>query len=210
MPTSGVIILGGGSHATVVAALLRARDENLIGYTDVGGESGAPIAGAPYLGEDAVVESYDPGQVKLAMGIGGTTVAMNRRKILEDWTRRGYSFLTALHPASFVDETAVLGDGVLVMAGAVVQPGCRIDDGALINTSSSVDHDCRIGAHASIAPGSTLCGGVTVGADAFVGAGATILQGVTIGDRTMVAAGAVVVSDVRAERRVRGLPAEEY
>lgn len=46
------------------------------------------------------------------------------------------------HPSAVISEYAYLGDGTVVMQGAVVQSCARIGNHCIINTAASVDHDC--------------------------------------------------------------------
>lgn len=58
--------------------------------------------------------------------------------------------MTAIHPASFVDERAQLGVGVTIGPGAVIGPHVRIgdrtrvDSHALVTGWTRVGHDCRL------------------------------------------------------------------
>lgn len=57
---------------------------------------------------------------------------------------------TAIHPASFVDEKAELGQGVTVEPGAVIGPNVKVGDRtrvgshALLTGWTTIGHDCRI------------------------------------------------------------------
>ena len=119
-------------------------------------------------------------------------------------------FATVVHPFAWVSPTASLGEGTVVLAGAVIQAGARIGKHAIINTSASVDHDCRIGDFAHISPGAHLAGGVTVGSAAHIGIGASVIPGVTVGEGAVVGAGAAVIRDVPAGTTVVGVPAKPY
>ncbi|KKN23429.1 hypothetical protein LCGC14_0905110 [marine sediment metagenome] len=110
------------------------------------------------------------------------------------------------------------GDGLHLMAGAIIQPGCAIGENVLINFGALIDHDCNIGDHCVISPGAILCGSVTLGEGCFVGAGAIIIQEVTLPDETFVPAGTLVVGpddfrkpvrDVRGSRAAKALGLED-
>jgi sugar O-acyltransferase (sialic acid O-acetyltransferase NeuD family) len=82
------------------------------------------------------------------------------------------------HPSAVISEYAYLGDGTVVMQGAVVQSCARIGNHCIINTAASVDHDCVIEDYVHISPNATLCGAVTVGEGSQVGAGAVVMKNV--------------------------------
>lgn len=81
-----------------------------------------------------------------------------------------------------------IGDGTVIMAGAIVQPGCKIGKHVILNTGCSVDHDCVIGDYVHIAPGAHLCGNVTVGDGTLVGTGVCIAPNTVIPPWSLVKA----------------------
>ncbi|VBB05533.1 Hypothetical protein LUCI_0743 [Lucifera butyrica] len=205
-----VIILGAGGHARVLIDMLRLRSVEIIGVTDADpAKKGTLIAGLPMLGTDQVIANYQPEEVRLVNGLGSVGLPTLRRQIFTDFKRKGYSFLNVIHPSAVLAADIALEEGVQVMAGAVVQPGCRIGANTILNTGAIVDHDCRIGAHVHVAPGVTLSGGVRVGDAVHIGTGAIIIQGIDIGHNSLIAAGAVVVKNVSANVKVAGMPARE-
>jgi sugar O-acyltransferase (sialic acid O-acetyltransferase NeuD family) len=202
-----VIVVGGGGHAKVVIESLLSTGHEVLGYTDVKPEGKAAMLGVSCLGNDERIFDYSPSKVWLANGIGSISIPLLRRSIFQEFSSKGYVFPSIVHQHAIVSAYAVLEDGVQVMAGAVVQPGCVIGTNSIINTRASVDHDCMIGEHVHIAPGVTLSGEVRVAMGVHIGTGATIIQGVSIGAESAIAAGAVVVSNIAERSLVKGVPA---
>ncbi|WP_306534960.1 acetyltransferase [Geobacter sp.] len=204
-----VIILGAGGHAKVLIDTLLASSTVIAGIVDPAlSMHGTEILGVPVLGGDDVVNEFPPSEVQLVNGLGSVGLPVKRQQLFDRFKGMGYNFATVVHPSAVLALDVVLGEGAHVMAGAVIQPGCRIGGNSIINTHASVDHDCIIGDNVHIAPGVTLSGGVTVGDGTHVGTGATMIHGVTIGEQCLVAAGAVVVSNVDRKTTVKGVPAK--
>ncbi|MGR3990984.1 acetyltransferase [Pseudomonas sp. 1121_17] len=202
-----LVLLGAGGHAKVLFSLIKAAGRELLGVCDPGlAKAGASHwRGVPVLGGDDALKTLDPSTVGLVNGIGQLVGSGLRQRVYEEACADGFTFPVLIHPAAWVDDSVELGQGVQVMAGAIVQPDVRIGVNSVINTRASLDHDCVIAAHVHIAPGAVLCGGVVVAQGAFIGSGATLIQGVVICARSVVGAGTVVVREVPPDSIVKGL-----
>ena len=102
----------------------------------------------------------------------------------------------AIHKASVISNTVVLGIGSVVMAGAIINIDSVIGKHAIINSNASLDHDCVIGDFVHVSPKVGLAGDVKIGEGTHVGIGAVIIQGVRIGKWATIGAGCVVIRDV--------------
>lgn len=206
-----IIVIGAGGHAKVLLGLLKALDMKVLGLTDANAAlHGTNVLGYPVLGGDEIIKAEAPDSVALVLGVGSTRPGTVRRSIHETYTKLGYGFLSCVHPSAWVSQDAEIGQGAQIMAGAIIQPGCRIGENTIINTRASVDHDACIGNHVHIAPGAVLGGSVTIGDGAHIGTGASVIETRTIGVDALVAAGACVIQDVPDGRKVAGVPAEEF
>jgi UDP-perosamine 4-acetyltransferase len=200
-----VLVLGAGGHAKVVIELIRAG-----GRYHIAGVIGANSATGNVLGVDVIGTDADLPSLRrkgleyafVAIGDNGKRSSAGQR--LKQY---GFQLINAISPAAIISPTVLLGQGIAVMAGAVINAQSRVDEHAIINTRASVDHDCHIGDGAHIAPGCALAGNVTVGRLAFLGVGVHAIPGVRIGESAIVGAGACIVRDVPAHALARGVPA---
>lgn len=201
--------MGGGGHAKVLIEALKLAGVEIVGIVEKDASfKGGSLCGVPILGGEETLEYFPPGSVGLVNGVGSVKSPKVRKELYERFRFKGYSFFNVIHPFTAVASDVELADGVQIMAGSVLQPGCRVGSNTIINTRASLDHDCVIGDHAHVAPGVTLSGGVAVCEAAHLGTGAIVIQGVTIGSWSVVAAGSVVVHDVAEKVMVRGVPAK--
>jgi sugar O-acyltransferase (sialic acid O-acetyltransferase NeuD family) len=185
-----VIVLGSGGHARVLIDALRLRSVEIIGIADEDRREqvvrGLQLA---YLGDDKHVMSQDPSRVRLVNGVGSIGIPKKRIELFDRFKKAGFIFLSVIHPSATVSSRATFGEGVQVMAGAIVQCGVVVGSNAIINTGASVDHDCHLEAHAHLAPGVVLSGDVHVGEAAHIGTGAIATQGTRVPPRVLVKAG---------------------
>ncbi len=206
--TDGVIIIGAGGHARVLADALRESGFTLIGFTDAAqSEHGRRIDNVVVIGGDEILGRYSREQTVLVNGVGSVGAPDTRRAVQERLTSAGWRFISVVHPRATVSRAAHIEEGAQIMAGAVIQAGARIGGATIVNTAASVDHDCEIGAYCHIAPGAVLSGGVRLGEGCHIGAGAVIIQGLHIGAASMIGAGAVVVDSHPPGSRLLGVPA---
>jgi UDP-3-O-[3-hydroxymyristoyl] glucosamine N-acyltransferase len=79
-----------------------------------------------------------------------------------------------VHPAAFVDPSAVLGKGVSVGPRAVVEAGARVGDRTAIRGGAFVGRGARVGKDCLLHPGAVLADGVEVGDRVVVGSSAVV------------------------------------
>lgn len=202
-----LIVIGGGGHAKVLVSTLMLCNRNILGYADPN-PAAAGLLGIECIGDDDVVMTHDPTEVRLVNGVGSTGPVARRKEIYERFSRAGFNFAGVIHPSASVAAEVEIEEGVQIMAGAVIQPGSRIGANAIVNSGAIIDHDCVVGFHAHVAPGAVLSGNVRIGAGTHIGTGACIIQGISVGAGSVVGAGAVVVKDVPPSVTVIGVPAK--
>lgn len=202
-----VVVVGGGGHARVVLDILTHDGRfEVAGFTSVTREEQtAAMFKCPYLGDDSEL----PALVK--KGITNAFVAIGdnacRKACFEQVGRLGFTLINAISRDARISDYAVIGTGVAVMPGAIINAGSRIGDGVIVNTNASVDHDCDVGDFAHIAPGCVLAGTVSVGAGVLLGAGCRVIPGIRIGAGTVIGAGAAVIRDIPGDSLAVGVPA---
>jgi sugar O-acyltransferase (sialic acid O-acetyltransferase NeuD family) len=205
-----LIIIGAGGHAKVlIDCLLNQRNCNIMGILDNNTSMhGQRVLGIPVLGGDDKISEFPADAVKLVNAIGSVDVPVRRQLVFQQFKDVGYQFYSVIHANACIGQGVQLGEGVQVMAGAILQTECYIGDNVLINTGASIDHEVQLGNHTHIAPGVVISANVLIGDESHIGARAVIIQGLKIGKRCLVGAGAVVVNDVGAGERVVGVPAK--
>ena len=163
--------------------------------------------GLPVCDDAKVLAQHSPATVFLANGVGFVQTPEPRQDVFNIYAEVGYVFPALVHPFSWVAPDVLVGDGVQIMAGAVVQAGTQLGVNTLVNTGARIDHGCQIGPHSHVACGAILCGDVQLGAQVFVGAGAVLIQGIALGRHCTVGAGSVVLHSHGDHQCLVGTPA---
>lgn len=198
-----VIVIGAGGHGKVVADIVRRSGDILLGFLDDGHKAGEILCGIPVLGGVADYVNYS--QAQFVVGIGGAAARRSIAQRLE-----GVRWYTAIHPTAVISDLDThIGEGTVVMAGAIVNPCAKVGKHCILNTASSIDHDNKIGDFTHISVGARLAGTVTVGENVWVGIGATVSNNLDLCDHCMIGAGAVVVRSITEPGTYTGIPARK-
>ncbi len=201
---SGVLILGAGGHAKVVADILLLQGSEVIGFLDDNQTLwGTNLFTLPILGGIDTFADFSPDG--LVFGIGSNAIRKQMVARLGDVAAKLWQ--SVVHPRATVAESAVLGYGTVVAAHAVINPSCTIGEHVIINIGATVDHDCVIESFAHIAPGVHLAGNVKIGEGTLVGIGSQAIPSCCVGAWSTVGAGSTVVGNIPSNVIAKGTPA---
>ncbi len=206
-----VIGLGAGGHAKGVIEILGGdQSYEIVGLLTPNQESHPEqVFDVPVIGSDEMLpQLFREGVEHFFVGVGGVGNNQPRKKLFELAQSLNFSPVKVVHPQAIVSPSVIMGDGVTLMAGAIINAGTQLGSNVIINTGALIEHDCIIADHVHIATGAQLAGTVNVGEGAHIGIGAIVRQGITIGHHAIIGAGAVVVKDVSPDTVVIGVPAK--
>ncbi len=199
------VILGYSGHSYVVIDTVIGAGYKVLGYLETESKEINPYR-LTYLGiEDDLKIILSLKEKDFFLGIGSNKI---RAKIFTELIGHGLSLPFIVDSTAKVSPKALLGNGTVVLPGAIINSCATIGKAVICNSSSVIEHECEIGDFCHIAPGAVLAGNVKVGLGSFIGANAVIKQGIKIGDYATIGAGAVVIKDVASGATVYGNPAK--
>ena len=175
-------LYGASGHAKVIIDILEASGVRVDGLID-------DNPNIDQLQGYSVWHTFT-GESPFIISIGNNKI---RKQVAE---RLQASYEKAIHPSAILSPTTKIGDGTVVMQGAIIQADANVGKHCIINTGASVDHECVIGDYAHISPHATLCGNVHVGEGSWIGAGTTVIPNLSIGKWCIIGAGSVITEDI--------------
>jgi sugar O-acyltransferase (sialic acid O-acetyltransferase NeuD family) len=193
-----LVIYGAGGHGCSLAALVRhSEDYELVGFLDDGLPAGGVIDGLPILGGGEQLDQLAQQGICLAVnGVGGVGDLPARLSVYGQLENAGYYCPTVIHRTAFLEESAVLADGVQVYPFVYIGIRVQVGYGCIINSGAIVSHDCSLAPYVNLSPGATLAGAVRVGEAALIGMRVTVNLNVSVGKRARIGNGATVKADV--------------
>ncbi|MCZ0702993.1 sugar O-acyltransferase (sialic acid O-acetyltransferase NeuD family) [Natronobacillus azotifigens] len=129
------------------------------------------------------------------------------RELLQEKLRTdGSNIISLVHPEAIIGLDVEIGEGTVIMAGAVVNSSSNIGKGCIINTSSSLDHDTILEDYVHISPGVRSAGNVNIGKGTWLGIGSVVSNNVNIYSGCKIGAGAVVIKHINEPGTYVGVP----
>lgn len=189
--TKRIIIIGAGGHAKVIADIIKANEDELIGFLDDDETKST-------LGRIRDYIKYP--DCHFVVGIGNIKIRKELSTLPVKWH-------TAIHPSAVISDSVTVAEGTVIMPNVVINSKTIVGRHCIINTSAVVEHDNIIGDYSHISAGVKLGGTVSVGNSTWIDIGAVVKNNILIADNVIVSAGAVVVRDILEAGIYWGIPA---
>jgi len=181
-----VILYGASGHCKVIIDILENNNQEILEIIDDNPKDELILSKKIKKSSDFSFEASH----QVILSIGNNKVRKRIASVLK------VNFVKAIHPKAILSKFTSIGEGTVVMAGAIINPDVSIGEHCIINTGSVIEHDCILEDFVHISPNASLAGGVCVGEGTQIGIGATVIQSVKIGKWAVIGAGAVVIKDI--------------
>ena len=203
MREDSILLLGCGGHARSCIDLIeqqgRFRIAGLVGATD---QVGSKMLGYPVLGDDASLPQLLLRFRHALVTVGQIKSPDTRIRLFELARQFGCEMPVVISPQAYISRHAHVGDGTVVIQGAVINACAEIGKNCIVNTAAVIDHDASVADHCHVSTMAVLNGGVRVGTGTFIGSNVLVRQDIRIGARCVIGLGQRVISDCADETRV--------
>jgi sugar O-acyltransferase (sialic acid O-acetyltransferase NeuD family) len=208
---SNIIFWGGTGQAKVNRPIIEYYGSKLVAVFDDTPNLKPPFDNIPLFtgweGFKSWIKDKNPEKIGFCISIGNPHGRI-RIKLHEKLVFEGLKPINVIHPSAIIANEVEIGEGVQIMAGAIIQPEVIIGMQCIINTKASVDHECVLNDGVEITVGGILCGNVYLETNSWICAGATVLPRLRIGHDSIIGAGSLVTKNIPSNVLAYGVPAK--
>lgn len=193
-----LILVGGGGHCKSVIDVAESAGYTILGVLDRPEEFGKKVLDYEVIGCDDDIPKY-AGNAEFVVTVGQIKSASLRVKLHRLIIEAGGKLATIVSPTAHVSRYASIGEGTVVMHGAVVNADAVIGKGCIINTMAIVEHDAEIGDYCHISTGTIINGGAKIENETFVGSQSVVNQLVKVSRGGVIASLSAINRDTEED-----------
>ena len=130
------------------------------------------------------------------IGVGQVKKKNPRVKIFKNLKKLNFILPTIKSKYAIVSNYSNIGEGTVVMHGAIIGPNVKIGKNCIINSNALIEHGCSIGDHTHVATSAVINSGVVIGQDCFVGSRSVIKQSLNISKGSFIKMGSVIKQNI--------------
>lgn len=211
MNKQNVLIIGSSGLAKVVIDIFEKEGKyQILGLLDDFRNIGEETLGYKVVGKVENLSGLlpDNSNCKVFVAIGDN---WDRHKVVSKVLEinPNIDFATTIHPSAQIGKNVLIGKGVVIMAGAIINSDTYIGDFTIINVKASISHDCKLLKFSSLGPNVTIAGYVTIGEFSAINIGVIIKDRLNIGKHSVVGAGALLLKNCDDNAVMYGVPAQK-
>lgn len=205
-----IVLIGGGGHCKSVIDVIEQQGKyRIAGIVDLKEKAHEQILGYEIFANDDDLEALVKEYSFFLMTIGQIGINPRRTELFESVKEMGGAFPVIISPNAYVSDHARLGEGSVVMHGAVVNAGAGIGMNTIINSKALIEHDAAIGNHTHISTGAIVNGGCRIGMSCFIGSGSVMVQDKSVADKVIIGANSTVTKTIGEAGTYIGTPARK-
>jgi len=193
MNRSKLILIGAGGHARACIDVIeqegRYQIAGLIGTSE---ELGSSHCGYQVIGADQSLAQLRSHYQYALIGVGQIRSPVVRMRLFKQLLDLGFKLPVVVAPTAYVSPNAKIGQGSIVMHGAVVNAGAQVGDNCIINSRALIEHDVVVHDNCHVATGAILNGNVVLGEESFVGSGSIVRERLNVARGSLLSMGSII------------------
>ncbi len=199
-----IILVGAGGHTRACVDVIEVEGRfHIAGLIEKEKSADEESLGIPIIGTDQDLENLRGKFNNAFITVGQIKSAEIRIRLFNILKKLNYILPVIMSTKAYISQNATIGEGTIVMHGAIVNANAIIGRNCIINNGALVEHDAVVGDHCHISTGAIINGGVSVGEGSFIGSGVITKQGIVINNHCIIGAGVVLKHDVDSNQMVK-------
>ncbi len=196
-----IILIGAGGHcASCIDVIEMQRKFKIVGLID--NKKKNFLLNYKIVGSDKELKKFSKRIQYALITTGHIKNSKIRENLFKKISNYGFKFPAIISPLSYVSKHASIGEGTIVMHGAIINAGAKIGKNCIINSKSLIEHDVVIEDYCHISTRSTVNGGVIIKKNSFVGSCSVIKQNLKIGKNCFINANLFLQKNLKDNSRV--------
>ena len=188
-----ILIVGGGGHAhSCIDVIEQCGDYDIKGIVDNNKNLGQTILGYPVVGTDKDLSTLRTQFDSAFIAVGQIKSSNVRASLFETLRKLNFKMPSIISPLSYVSPHSRIGDGTIVMHGAIVNARVEVGENSIINSNALLEHDAYVGDNCHISTATILNGGVKIESKTFIGSGSVVIEGISVGEGCIIGASVLV------------------
>lgn len=154
----------------------------------------------PILGDEKDYQFEPSDRFIVAIGDVGL-----KKKIVSILKERGAQFFSYIHPTSYVVDSSIIGEGVIIGPLCCISNCAVIGNFVTINAACVIGHDVEISEFSILSPQCGLMGYAKLGKNVFFGAHTIVAPKIQVGQNSVISANTTLLRDVPDNSFVAGV-----
>ena len=188
-----LILIGAGGHAKSCIDVIELENKfKIIGLIDFKEKVGNSVLGYPIIDSDENLRNLINKDTYFLITLGQIKSPSKRIELFEHLKKFNAKLATIVSPLAHVSKYAKVGEGSIVMHGAIINAAANVGKNCIINSKSLIEHDAIVENHCHISTGAIVNGTAIIGEKSFIGSNSTVVHGVKVLANSFVKAGSLV------------------
>ena len=190
-----IILVGSGGHAkSCVDVIEKEKKYKIIGFID--NFKKGNFLNYKILGSDKILNKIFKKTKYALVTIGHLSNPKKRIAIFKKLKLIGFKLPVVKSPHSIISNYSKIGEGSIVMHGAIINSGSKIGKNCILNSLSLIEHDVIVGDFSHVSTNAVVNGDVKIGSNCFLGSCCVIKQGVHIKSNSFIKSNELIKKNI--------------
>ena len=154
--------------------------------------------GLPVVAFEDMDQKYPKEKYSVLIGLGYSHMNDIRKEKFAQIKGKGYRIESFVHPRAIRDDTFEMGEGNIILEGAVLGYKVKVGNGNIIWNGCNISHEDDIGDFNYFSPGVTLGGRIVVKNNCFFGMNSVARGARVIENYTLIGAGCYMNNNTKS------------